>query len=121
MPWGSMAKEMYLTMALTRSPPCREREEPRRAGSLGRKSDHVMTPWAGETMGYRDMHWGAEAPRQEIGDQREGAWAHICNGLVSCHWLSQATSTSLAILAHLCIFECAAHSYLCVFLLQVVS
>lgn len=34
-------------------------EEPRRTGSLGRKSDHVMTPWAGETMGYRDTHWGA--------------------------------------------------------------
>lgn len=33
--------------------------EPRRMGSLRRKSSHIMIPWAGEAAGYKEVNWRA--------------------------------------------------------------
>lgn len=62
MPWGSMAEETSLTGHIWGTPQCREHEEPRRTGSLRRKSNSFTMPWAGETAGYRDMYCGAWVP-----------------------------------------------------------
>lgn len=87
------------------SPKCRQHGEPRRTGSLGWKSNQGRHHGQ-EKQWRKDMHrWRCPDRPQRIGDQRPGAWALIWNGFMSGRWLSQATSTSLAILAHLWIFQ----------------
>lgn len=55
MPWSSMAEGTSLTGHPWGALQCGEHVEPRRTGSLGRKSNHVIKPWAGDTVGHRDM------------------------------------------------------------------
>lgn len=64
--WGTVAEETSLTGHTWGAPQCREHEEPRRTGSLGRH--HVMMPRAGESAGDRDTCWRTWVPRQVTED-----------------------------------------------------
>lgn len=94
----------------------RECREPRRTGGLGRRSNHVTTPWAGETAGSKDRPW-----RPSLSTQSSEDWGPkgrvpgtTWYGPMGYHWLSWDTSTPLAMLTHLWVFRtCFLFSHLC--------